>query len=118
MRIITLQPSAITDQITDDGTELQQLPYPFHVDENGNVLRQDFWRGDPAAVIGFQDRVDVQRVNLWWKQVVADPQRAVGKYAVTVDSDGGMATRVVAIASVTVTEQAEGAEDFTRGDAD
>lgn len=116
MRIITLQPSAVTDHITEDGTELQKLPYPFHVDEDGNVERQDFWRGDPAAVLGFQDRVDVQQVDLWWREVVADPQRAVGKYMVTVDSDGDIATRTIAIESVHVTERAEGAEDFTRGD--
>jgi hypothetical protein len=114
MRIITLQPSARTDQITDDGTELQQLPYPFHVDEDGNVLRQDFWRGDPATVLGFQNRVDVQQVDLWWREVVADPQRAVGKYMVTVDRDGAFSTRTIAIESVTVIERAETIEGHSR----
>jgi hypothetical protein len=114
MKIITLQPSPRTDHITEDGTELTQLPYPFHVTETGDVLRQDFWQGDPAVVIGFQDRVDVQQVDLWWQDVVDDPQRAIGKYAITMDTVGNYSTRVIAIASVDVTEQPE---EETDGDA-
>lgn len=105
MKIITLQPSSYTDQLTPNGTELTKLPYPFHVEEDGTVTRQDFWHGDPIKIVGFQDRLDVQRVSLTWREAAKDPQRAVGKYVVGVSSEGGLATYCqTAIATVTVTE--------------
>src|SRR4051812_43939615 len=88
MKIVTLQPSARTDHITADGTELTQLPYPFHVDENGAVLRQDFWQGDIAEIVGFQDDPHVQRVDVRWRDVWTDPSRAVGKYPIGRDAAG------------------------------
>ena len=105
MRIITLQPSARVDHITADGQELTQLPYPFHVRPDGEVGRQDFWHGEPLRVLGFQDRVDVQRIDLWWRDAAADPQRAVGKYIVTQDADGSMATHQLAVQSVEVEDR-------------
>lgn len=104
-KIITLQPAAGTDQITEDGTELQQLPYPFHVlAEDGSIERQDFWQGNPLRVIGFAARLDREQVDLWWRDVARDPQRAVGMYVVTQDSRGGMAVHLSAIAKVEVHE--------------
>lgn len=102
--IITLQPAPRTDHITADGTELTQLPYPFHVAADGTVQRQDFWHGNPKSVVGFAHDPSVQRVDLWWDDAVKDPQQAVGKYVVTRDDKGGMAVHVIAIESVTVTE--------------
>jgi hypothetical protein len=77
MKIITLQPSARVDHITADGTELTQLPYPFHVAEDGSVLRQDFWRGDPLRILGFSARPEPGDIVLWWADAVKDPQQAV-----------------------------------------
>lgn len=102
--IITLQPSPRVDHLTEDGTELTQLPYPFHVDAKGDIQRQDFWRGNPAKVIGFTNDPAVQRVDLWWDDAVKDPQQAVGKYVVTRDDKGGMSVHVIAIQSATVHE--------------
>jgi hypothetical protein len=99
MRFVTLQPSARTDHITDDGHELQQLPYPFHVNEHGEILRQDFWRGDPERVIGFQANLHVMNIDLWWLQVWDKPELAVGKYVVTADSEGNWSTHMIAISS-------------------
>jgi len=95
--LISLQPSARTDHITEDGAEFQQLPYPFHVNERGDVQRQDFWRGRPLRVIGFTTRVDLQEVVLWWEEVWAAPELAVGRYVVTEDTDGQMSTHILAI---------------------
>lgn len=105
---ITLQPSAHVDNIVD-GHEMTRLPYPFHVDEDGTVQRQDFWRGDPAAVVGFQRDLSVQRIDVWWDEVVADPQRAVGLYVVTVTAAGQMGVHLAAIASVAVSVSADAA---------
>lgn len=102
-RIFTLQPAPIVDGIAPDGSEMTRLPYPFHCDEDGAVDRQDFWRGDPLRVLGFQKRLDVQRVDLHWADFVkGDPQRAVNMYAVTQDYKGGIASQTVAIAQVDV----------------
>jgi hypothetical protein len=116
MKIITLQPAPHVDNMWagPDGSLVEgtQLPYPFVVNENGDVLGQEFWRGDPKAVVGFQDDVAVQKVNLWWRDVVADPQLAVGKYPVMVqDTENSkgthMYTYVIAIESVEVREVPE-----------
>ena len=104
--VLTLQPAEVTDQLADDGTELTRLPYPFHVDSNGDVLRQDFWKGNPTRVIGFAARLDVHAIDLPWQDALGAPQRAVGMYAVTSDSKGGWATHTVAIETVTDHRQA------------
>ena len=43
MKILTIQPNA----------EAFKLPYPYHVDQKGNVMHQDFWKGNPKQLIGF-----------------------------------------------------------------
>lgn len=103
--IYSIQPSAFTDQMTDDGTELTKLPYPFHVNDDGTIGRQDFWQGDPAAVIGFQAKLDVQHVDLFWSDFLTDPQRAVGMYLVTRDRAGTWSTHENAIQSVTMHDE-------------
>lgn len=103
MTTITLQPSPRVDDIADDGTEMTQRPYPFHVDaDTGDVGRQDFWRGDPARVIGFTSRPERQQIDLWWEDAAEDPRRAVGMYAVTAGSDGRWLIHVLAISEVRV----------------
>jgi hypothetical protein len=101
------------DHITADGTELTQLPYPFHVAEDGSVLRQDFWRGDPLRILGFTARPEPGDIVLWWADAVKDPQQAVGLYMVSQDSKGNMASHVIAVSAVTVTEGAEDAGDVS-----
>lgn len=98
---IALQQASVVDRITSDGTELTQLPYPFFVDEKGNVGRQDFWRGRPRAVVGFQKDLARHRVDIFWKQVVENPDLAVGKYIVTVDDGGQMSVHMSAVESAT-----------------
>ena len=79
------------------------LPYPWHIDpETGDVDRQDFWKGDPARLMGFQAEIDVQRVALHRKDFAADPQKAVGMFAVFLRKDGSMYNIEVPITDVTV----------------
>jgi len=99
-RVITLQPAPIVDHITPDGIELTKLPYPFHVDTDGSIGRQDFWNGYPLRVIGFVADPNRMQIDLYWEEAVKDPQRAVGMYVVAVGADGTYSTYVVAIASV------------------
>lgn len=105
MTIITLQPAPVVDHVLEDGTELTRLPYPFHVDaKTGDILRQDFWRGDPLRVVGFQRDADIQRVDVWWEAVAAKPELAIGLFPVTVDRKGGIASWSVPIEHSAVTE--------------
>jgi hypothetical protein len=100
MKIYTFQPSDRTDHITEDGTELTQRPYPFAVFDNGDIVN--------AEVVGTQRTVGlacdlaVTHVDVWWRDVVKDPQQAVGKYLITQDANGNYATQTCAIMSVTV----------------
>lgn len=104
MRIITLQPSPVVDHITDDGTELTQLPYPYHVEPDGHVQGQDFWQGSPKWIIGFTGDPGRQAVDMWWDDYIkGDPQRAVGMYLVSRDLIGGVWGHQVAIYQVIVT---------------
>lgn len=80
MKTITIQP--------DPGNPLAPLPYPFHVEEDGIVQRQDFWRGNVYRVIGFQEIFERHRIDLEWKEVWNKPELAIGKYVVTSDDKG------------------------------
>lgn len=90
---VTLQPSGRPDGV---------LPYPFHVNADGSIGRQDFWRGQAATAIGFVNRPDSYHIALSWSAAVGNPQKAVGKYVVTADSKGQFSTHMVAIESVQV----------------
>lgn len=105
--IIKLQPAPRIDNITADGTALHQLPYPFHVYEDGRVGEQDLWNGDPSHVIGFQKDLARRMPDLWWADVVKDPQQAVGMYMVTTSTTGNTGVHLTSIASVTVFETEE-----------
>lgn len=61
----------------------QPSPYPYHIDEEGFVLRQDFWNGDPHALLGFQKLVHRQQLDVpvqdWW---ALSPESVVGMYPI------------------------------------
>lgn len=106
MKTITVQPAPHTDHVTEDGTELTQLPYPFHVAEDGSIGRQDFWNGRVARVVGFTARPEAGPIVLTWREVWADPEKAVGRYLITSDSAGRWSTHLSAIMRVKVNEEA------------
>jgi hypothetical protein len=64
------------------------LPYPFHVNEHGEVQRQDFWRGKVWRVVGFADKPEPGIIKLIWSQVWKEPDKAIGTYVVTSDEAG------------------------------
>lgn len=67
-----------------------RLPYPFFIEENGNVGRQDFWRGKPLRLQGFNPtRVSgVVEGTIGLEDFFKDPQRAVGMYPI-MEHEGG-----------------------------
>lgn len=99
--LIKLQPEPFVDQIVD-GQELTKLPYPYAADETGAIQNQDFWQGHVARVVGFQKDLAHQQIDLWWADVVEDPQQAVGMYLVTADSKGDFSVHNTAIGEVDV----------------
>lgn len=97
-KIITIQP-----QHRDDGV----LPYPFHIEEDGSVGRQDVWHGNPERLVGFQKSAKRQDVDLPLSAFLADPQKAKGMFPVMEDSKGRWATHMGAIETVEVWDRAE-----------
>ena len=78
------------------------LPYPFHIEaETGNVGRQDFWKGDPLRLMGFQVDADVQHVDVLYREFMNDPKVGEGKFAVFMRADGSMYSMTMPIMSVT-----------------
>ncbi|MFT4471378.1 hypothetical protein ACMX2H_15860 [Arthrobacter sulfonylureivorans] len=83
-------------------------PYPHRVDDtSGKVLDQDFWKGEPAALVGFQNSADVQHVDLHTRDWAAQPEKAVGMYPVFVTARGGLYCLTLPVASVTAIASAE-----------
>lgn len=100
MRIL-FQPASYVDQIID-GHEMTKQPYPLVADEKGLIENQELWQGDPFRVVGFQNDLAVQRIDLRWADVVEDPSQAVGKYLVTSSCTGDYGSHQTAIAAVRV----------------
>lgn len=61
MRILTIQPL--------NKNVWERLPYPYLVNlEDGKVLRQEIWNGNPARFIGFTLKGE-QEIRMDWCQV-------------------------------------------------
>ena len=88
-----LQPQELPDRT---------LPYPYFIDEQGGVGRQDFWQGDPARLLGFHNEPESGDIALMFGQFKADPQQAVGMYPVFADSEDNWTTQTNPIESVEV----------------
>lgn len=101
MATITIQPGQPGEGMNYN--VLKPLPYPWHIDtETGDVGRQEFWKGDPARLMGFQATAEVQRVVLFMEDFFADPQKAVGMFPVFQRENGSMYNTIVPITDVTV----------------
>lgn len=83
-----------------DGT----LPYPFFVDDKGLVGRQDFWKGKPYRLLGFNDTPASGDIKLMFSKFKADPQKAVAMYPVFVNKPDDWVTHQWPIESITEKE--------------
>lgn len=70
------------------------LPYPYFIDvKTGEVGKQDFWKGEPLRLVGFNPKPDTSGENtLVFKDFVKDPKQAVGMFPVFEHSDGNYFT--------------------------
>ena len=99
-KIFRIQPSEFVDNMWEGGHMGTKLPYPFYVNGEGLVGRQDVWNGDPYRVLGFARNLRVHEVNLTWDEAVQDPSRAVGMYLVTWGKVEGIGTHETAVSSI------------------
>lgn len=116
-RVLRVQPAEYVDQIVN-GQELTKQPYPYFVEEDGSVQRQDFWQGSVARVVGFQRDLAVQSIDLWWSAAWAsDLPCLTGMYLVTEDADGQWSTHQTAVESVTEVDPGRTGRPSDDGDA-
>lgn len=80
----------------------EPMPYPYHVDTDGKVGRQELWRGDPEVMVGFQKAADVQVVDLLWQVAVKHPEKIPGMFPVFCRSNGTFFSSSRPVSRVTV----------------
>lgn len=93
-KVIRIQPAERSDM---------KLPYPFFIESDGSVQRQDFWKGKPLKLIGFDINPSdhgMSGKSIDLSDFIVDPQRAVGMYPIFEHADGNWFTYDDAISSV------------------
>lgn len=85
------------------------VPMPYRLDEDGMVLDQRLWQGDPHSCIGFMptpNETDPSRMLLFSQVPATDPtwQMLVGRYPVFCVAGGGMWNDTRPIVRVTALE--------------
>lgn len=82
--------------------DTKQLPYPFFINEDGSVQRQDFWKGEPAKLMGFSKskKQGVVRGSISFGDFMEDPERAIGMFPIFEHKNGDWFTYQDAIESV------------------
>lgn len=70
------------------------LPYPFFIDEKGNVGRQDFWKGEPLKLVGFnpKHKTGVMKNTITFEMFMADHKLCVNKFPIFEHKDGNYYT--------------------------
>lgn len=103
----------VIDWLNDHTLTVQQkqredgvLPYPFFVQPGGLIGRQDFWRSNPRALVGFAPLDDDHTIEVSLGEFFADPQSAVGLQPVLADAKGNWATYPGRVESVRETGSA------------
>lgn len=67
-------------------------PYPYFVNSDGLVERQDFWRGTPHKLVGFCKKRGTGELDLPLFDFLESPQKAVGMYPVFENKNGEWGT--------------------------
>lgn len=93
MKIIKIQP-----QEQEDLT----LPYPYFIDKDGSVGRQDFWKGKPAKLLGFSFMPKAGKIDLSFKDFWSKQKLALGLFPVFADIKDNWFTNTISISHVDV----------------
>lgn len=94
MKSITIQPQG------NSGSSSR--PYPYHIDKDGYVGRQEFWQGDPYRLLGFNIQPVAGDITLELEDFIKDPKSAEGLYPVFSNSQDDWVTHTTPIQSVRV----------------
>lgn len=80
------------------------LPYPYFIDMRGKVGRQDFWKGKPLRIIGFnpKPKSGYMPKSITSLEFLLKPKLAIGMYPIFEHKDGQWFTYKDPIASVKV----------------
>lgn len=92
---IKIQPQELPDMT---------LPYPYFIEKDGMVGRQDFWKGNPKKLIGFSPQPSTGSILVFRTAFFDNPESAVGLYPVFEADDGHWFTQTNPIESVKVLE--------------
>ncbi len=88
---IKIQPAEMLDRT---------LPYPYFIDKDGLIGRQDFWKGKPYKLLGFSKMPKTGSMKLSFKDFWKEPKKAIGMYPVFTDKDDDWTTSFNEIESV------------------
>lgn len=75
-------------------------PYPYFIEENGDVGRQDFWKGNPLKLLGFSDTREVGKILLSFEDFRKELWLAIELFPVFINSDGTWMTEQNHVESV------------------
>ena len=81
------------------------LPYPYFIDEKGLVGRQDFWKGKPFRLIGFNGQPTTGDIDVSFNDFWQNPKIAVGMYPVFTDKKKNWFTHQLAIVSFRIKKE-------------
>ena len=95
MKTVSIQPKGLKDLT---------LPYPYIIDNWGNVGRQDFWKGEPKRLMGFNSLPEAGDISLLFFDFWDDPEKAVGMFPVFEDLGGVWKTYTNPIKSIRINE--------------
>lgn len=93
IRSITIQPAS-------PEADPLLMPYPYHIEPDGKVARQDFWKGRPLKLLGFNKTNQTGDISLMRSEWMKNPKRAIGMFPVFANKGDEWTTSRVAISDV------------------
>ena len=79
------------------------LPYPYFIDKDAYVGRQDYWQGSPYKLLGFSKKPIAGAINLEFKDFWKKPTSCIGMFAVFSTAQDSWSTQTIPIESVNIT---------------
>ena len=77
-------------------------PYPFFIEADGLVGRQEFWKGTPLKLLGFNNTTQEGEISLPFEEFTKNINAAIGKYPVFRDKDGTISTHINPVENVKI----------------
>ena len=89
--IVKIQPAERSDMT---------LPYPYFIDSDGYVGKQEFWQGHPYKLIGFSKTPTAGTMELTFSEFWKDPKQAIKMFPVMSNTEDDWFTVLEHIESV------------------